>query len=104
MEGFARALEVSKLPPGSMKTVEVGGEDVLLVNVGGKYYGIGAICKHEEWDLSEGTLEDTKVICAGHGTVLDLNTGVGEFYVPQASEPLYDLKAEGRVILVRRRA
>ena len=47
MEGFTRALEVSRLPPGSMKTVEVGGEEVLLVNVGGKYYGIGAICKHE---------------------------------------------------------
>ena len=104
MEGFARALEVSKLPPGSMKTVEVGGEEVLLVNLGGKYYGIGAICKHEEWDLSEGTLEDTKVICAGHGTVWDLNTGVGEFDEPLENEPLYDVKAEGGFLYVRRRA
>ena len=104
MDGFAKALEASKLPPGSMKTVEVDGDEVLLVNVAGRYYGMGAICKHEEWDLSEGSLEDTKVICAGHGTIWDLNTGVGEFDEPVEKEPLYDVKSEGGYLYVKRRS
>ncbi len=103
MEGFTKALEVSRLPPGSMKTVDVNGEDVLLVNAAGEFYGMGAICKHEEWDLSEGTLEDTKVVCAGHGTIWDLKTGMGEFDEPLENEPLYDVKVEKGYLYVRRR-
>jgi len=86
-----------------MKTVEVGGESILLANVDGRYYGMGAICKHEEWDLSEGVLEGTKVTCAGHGTVWDLTTGTGEFDQPLDPEPLYEVKEEGGILMVRKR-
>ena len=54
MAEFIRAIEASRVPPDTMVTVEVGGESVLLANVDGKFYGMGAICTHEEWDLSEG--------------------------------------------------
>lgn len=104
MSEFREApLKASELPPGNMKTVKVDGEDVLLVNVDGEYFGIGAICMHEEWDLSEGTLEDHKVTCAGHGTIWDLKTGKGEYVEPVPDEPLYDVKVEGDQIMVRRR-
>ncbi len=103
MSEFTPALKTSELPSGSMKTVSVDGEDVLLVNADGKYYGIGAICKHAEWDLSEGTLDGTKVTCAGHGTVWDLETGKGEFSEPLEDEPLYDVKVEADSIFVRKR-
>ncbi|MDA4125349.1 MAG: Rieske 2Fe-2S domain-containing protein [Thaumarchaeota archaeon] len=103
MSEFRKAVEASKVPPGSMMTVEVDGESVLIANVDGKYYGIGAICKHEEWDLSEGTLEDTTVTCAGHGTVWDIKTGKGVFDEPLEDEPVYDVKAEGEVLFVKKR-
>ncbi len=103
MDGFKRALEAARLPPGSMLTVDLEGEEVLLVNVAGKYYGMGAVCKHAEWDLSEGMLEGTKVTCAGHGTIWDLETGIGEYEEPLENEPLYDVKAEGGYLYVKRR-
>ncbi len=103
MSEFKKAVEASKIPPGSMMTVEVEGESVLIANVDGKYYGIGAICTHEQWDLSEGTLEDTTVTCAGHGTVWDLKTGKGVFDEPLEDEPLYDVKAEGGFLFVKKR-
>jgi nitrite reductase/ring-hydroxylating ferredoxin subunit len=84
-----------------MKTVQLGEEYVLLVNSEGIYFGIGAICKHQEWDLSEGSLEGAKVTCAGHGAVWDLRTGQGEFDEPLANEPLYEVKVEGDYLLVR---
>jgi nitrite reductase/ring-hydroxylating ferredoxin subunit len=41
---------VADIPLGSMKAFSVDGKSVLLANVGGKFYGIGAICTHREWD------------------------------------------------------
>ncbi len=103
MSEFKRAIKVSELPSGAMKTVKVVGEDVLLVNQGGKYYGMSAICKHEEWDLSEGTLSGTKVTCAGHGSIWDLTKGTAEFDEELDSEPLYDVKAESGFLVVKKR-
>ena len=103
MAEFIRAIEASRVPPDTMVTVEVGGESVLLANVGGKYYGMGAICTPEEWDLSEGTLEGTAVTCAGHGTVWDLKTGKGVYDEPLVDEPLYDVKEEDGHLYVRKR-
>jgi nitrite reductase/ring-hydroxylating ferredoxin subunit len=103
MNEFAKAVEASKVPPGSMLTVEVEGESITIANVDGKYYGIGAFCTHEEWDLSEGTLEDTTITCAGHGTVWDLKTGKGVFDEPLRDEPLYDVKEEGGFLYVKSR-
>ncbi|MEM0349889.1 MAG: Rieske 2Fe-2S domain-containing protein [Candidatus Caldarchaeum sp.] len=79
---MAKAVKVataSELPPGDMKTFDVEGKLILVANVDGVYYAMDAICSHEEWDLSEGMLEDTRVTCAGHGAVWDLRTGTAEF-------------------------
>ncbi|MGP8124382.1 MAG: Rieske (2Fe-2S) protein [Nitrososphaerales archaeon] len=103
MSEFAKAVEASKVQQGTMMTVDVGGEEILIANVDGKYYVMGALCTHELWDLSEGTLEGTTVTCAGHGTVWDLRTGKGEFDEPLEDEPLYDVKVEGGFILVKKR-
>ncbi len=103
-EGFFRALKESDLPPGAIRTVQIEGEGVLLANVEGKVYGMGAYCKHKGWDLSEGGLQGEKVICAGHGTVWDLRTGTGEFMKPLEDEPLYDVQVEDGYLYVRRKS
>jgi len=103
MSEFAKTIEASMVQPNTMVTVEVGDEEVLIANVDGKYYAIGALCTHEQWDLSEGVLEDTTVTCAGHGTVWDLRTGKGVFDEPLENEPLYDTKVEAGFIYVKKR-
>ena len=103
MSEFSKAIEASKIPPDTMMTVEVGGEEILIANVDGKYYAMGAFCTHEQWDLSEGILEGTTVTCAGHGTVWDLRTGKGVFDEPLEDEPLYDVKVEDGFIHVKKR-
>ena len=103
VDEFRKAVEAFKVPSDHMLTVEVGGDSVLIANVEGKYYGMGAICTHEGWDLSEGTLDETAVTCAGHGTVWDLKTGKGVFDEPLPYEPLYDVKEDGGFLYVRRR-
>ncbi len=40
---------------------------------------MNAVCSHEQWDMSEGTLDGCRVVCAGHGAAWDLRTGKAEF-------------------------
>jgi len=86
-----------------MITVDVAGEEILIANVDEKYYAVGALCTHEQWDLSEGTLEDTTVTCAGHGTVWDLKTGKGVSDEPLEDVLIYDVKVEDGFIFVKKR-
>jgi nitrite reductase/ring-hydroxylating ferredoxin subunit len=41
---FVVATKVSEVPPGRVKVVEIGDEDVALCNVGGEFYAIANVC------------------------------------------------------------
>ncbi|HME18177.1 MAG TPA: Rieske 2Fe-2S domain-containing protein [Nitrososphaerales archaeon] len=103
MPDFARVAEATRVKPGGLLTVEVEGESVLIANVEGRFYAMGAICTHEEWDLSEGSADGHLVTCAGHGSVWDVRTGKAEFDEPLEDEPLFDIKEEDGQLYVRKR-
>lgn len=95
-----RVASVSDIPPNTMKTVEVEDEEILVANVEGRFHAMAAICSHQEWDLSEGTLEGTRVTCAGHGSMFDLETGAGEYARPIPPLPIYPVTVEGEDVFV----
>lgn len=103
MPDFQRTIKLSDLPPGTLKTIQVDGEEVVLANSGGNFYGIGALCNHQFVSLELGDLEGTKVICAGHGAVWDLTTGKAEFIEPLDDLPLYEVKVDEGYICVMKR-
>ena len=103
MSEFVRVAEASQVKPGELLTVNVEGEPVLIANVEGDFYAMGAICTHEEWDLSEGAPSGFEITCAGHGAVWDVRTGRAEFDEPLDDEPLFDVKEEGGHLYVRKR-
>lgn len=90
----------NEVPKNSLKTFDVNGNKILIANSGGHYYAIGAICKHEEWDLSEGELQGKKVTCAGHGAIWDLENGSAEFDEPLDKEPVFEVEVRGNEIFV----
>jgi 3-phenylpropionate/trans-cinnamate dioxygenase ferredoxin subunit len=100
MPHSVRVASVDELRPDSMKTFLVEGTAVLLANVGGSFHAIGAICNHRQWDLSEGTLEEDEVTCAGHGSVWNLRTGEGRFARPLPPEPVYKVEVRGNELFV----
>ena len=75
MENRVQVARVDDLEPGSMTMVEVDGKPVLLANVDGEFYAVSDICTHEEYNLSEGSLEGCEVECPGHSAFFDLKTG-----------------------------
>ncbi len=98
-----KVASTSDVPTGSLKGVEVGQDQIVIANVDGKYYAIGRVCNHAQWDLTEGELEGESITCAGHGAIWNLKTGEGSFPMPLQSEPVYDVKVEGSDILLKKR-
>ena len=75
MENRVQVAQVDDLEPGSMMMVEVDGKPVLLANVDGEFYAVSDLCTHEEYNLSEGSLDGCEVECPGHSAFFDLKTG-----------------------------
>ncbi|MGB7953203.1 MAG: non-heme iron oxygenase ferredoxin subunit [Candidatus Nitrosopolaris sp.] len=67
--------KVNEIPDGKMKHVEVDGKEVLIANVGGKFYAISDRCGHMNALLSMGNLTGHTVTCPFHGSKFDVITG-----------------------------
>ena len=83
-----------ELQEGSMKPIEVGGRNLLLAHVDGKYFAFARECPHEAIDLVTGALEKSHIRCSNHGYCFDLATG--ECTLPQGGPPLTTLPVEVR--------
>ncbi len=102
-DAFEKVGQKSDFPPGSMKKVSVGGEDVLVTNVGGKLYAMGNTCTHEGGPLDEGELEGNVVTCPWHGGQFDVTNGKVLKPPPRSDEPSYEVKVEGTNVLVKKK-
>jgi len=72
---FIEVANVSEISDGKMKHVEVDGKEVLIANVGGKFYAISDRCGHMNALLSMGNLTGNTVTCPFHGAKFDVSTG-----------------------------
>ena len=74
-EGFLEIAALDDLPPGSMRGVVAGGERVLLARIGEEVLAASDVCTHRRCYLSDGDLEDDRVVCPCHLGTFDLRTG-----------------------------
>jgi nitrite reductase/ring-hydroxylating ferredoxin subunit len=72
---FTKVAKASEIPPGTMRKVRIGEQDILVSNVGGVFYAIANPCTHAGGDLSSGTLKGAVVTCPLHGSQFDVRTG-----------------------------
>jgi nitrite reductase/ring-hydroxylating ferredoxin subunit len=63
------------LPPGSVKSFEVGEETVAVYNVDGTFYATEARCTHAVADLGDGILEGDVIECSLHFGAFNVRTG-----------------------------
>ena len=101
MADFVKVATVDEIPSGGMKKVDVNGQQILVANVGGKFYAIGRVCTHTGGPLDQGKLDGNMVTCPWHGSKFDVTSG--EVKNPPATEPepAYEVKVEGSDILVK---
>jgi nitrite reductase/ring-hydroxylating ferredoxin subunit len=95
MADFTAVGKTTEVPSGEMRSYLVGGEDVAVANVDGRFHAFGNTCTHAGCLLSDGDLEGTTVICACHGSEFDVTSG--EVLNGPADEPVpsYQVQAEG---------
>lgn len=62
---------------GEMIGAEVAGAKILLVNIDGQVHAYRNRCPHQEWELSDGDLDDTTLTCIRHLWSFDVTTGCG---------------------------
>jgi nitrite reductase/ring-hydroxylating ferredoxin subunit len=100
MNELVKVASVGDVPEGQMKLVGVGGQDVLLVHSGGKFYATGAWCTHDEGPLEEGELEGNCVRCPWHFSLFSLENG--EVLESPAADPIptHRVVVEGDDVLV----
>lgn len=101
------AVQTTDVPAGGMKKAVCEGQEVLVVNAGGKFYAIAATCTHMGGDLSKGNLNQEIVTCPRHGAKFDVKTGqaVGNAKIFFRETKVKDIrcfpvKVEGKNILV----
>jgi nitrite reductase/ring-hydroxylating ferredoxin subunit len=72
-ENLVLVCAAADLPPGNVKSFEVGDERVAVYNIDGTFYATEAHCTHAAADLADGILEGDVVECSLH---------FGAFHVP----------------------
>ena len=101
LSDFVRVASTSEIPEGRMKKVTVGNQQVLVVNLKGKYYAIGNVCTHFGGSLDRGILDGNEVECPLHHSHFDVTTGQVKRGPATRAEPVYEIKAENGGILVK---
>lgn len=106
--GFEKVCKVLDIKDGTMKKFEIGGKEILISNIDGKYYAINNKCTHRNGDLSQGKLEGNIVTCPKHGSKFDITTGkvVSGPKIPLLKlkindEERYEIKIEEDFLYVR---
>ena len=73
---FLEVGKVDEIPDGKMKYVKVQGKEIVISNIGGKYYAMDDRCGHMNARLSMGNISsDGIVTCSFHGARFDVTTG-----------------------------
>ena len=102
-DGYVKVGRVGDFPMGILKKVVVGGEDVVVGNVGGKLYAIVNKCTHRGGPLNEGELEGSTITCPWHGGQFDITTGKVLGPPPMRDEAAFDVRIEGSDVLLKKR-
>src|SRR5262249_39336001 len=63
------------LPPGSVKSFDLGSEMVAVYNIDGTFYATEARCTHATADLADGILDGDVIECSLHFGAFNVRTG-----------------------------
>jgi len=101
MGGFRRIAAIADIPPGEMRSFDLGLYNIVVAHTDAGFFAALDECTHDSAPISDGELDDGEVVCARHGARFELATGAVK--APPALVPLdtFELKIEGEDILIR---
>lgn len=102
-EGYVKVGRLGEFPAGMLKKVQLGGEYVLVANVGGKIYAISNTCTHRGGPLDEGELKGNIVTCPWHGGQFEVTTGKVVSPSPTKDEVSFDIRIHASDVLLKKK-
>lgn len=101
MSDWIDVAAASEFPPGTRRSVDVEGAEVLVFNLDGEFYAIEDVCTHDYAPLADAKLEGDQIICPRHGARFCIRTGA--VMAPPAYEPVptFPVRVQGGVVQVR---
>ncbi|MBF0422846.1 MAG: Rieske 2Fe-2S domain-containing protein [Magnetococcales bacterium] len=75
MKEWMDVLPEMDFPPGTSKTIHKDDIEVLVINLGGTFYGLEDCCSHDGNPLSGGEIDGGDIVCPRHGARFDIKTG-----------------------------
>ena len=97
---LTKVADKSEVAVGECKLVQVGDEQITVLNVDGEYYAIANMCTHRGGPLSEGDIKDGTVTCPWHGAKFDVTTGLAQGGPTDEKLQTYDVEIVGDEIHV----
>ena len=85
-EAWITVAQLSELPEGTARLVDVAGTPVCLYNLGGNVCATQDTCTHAQASLSEGYIDGDVIECPLHQATFDIRTG--KSLTPPATEDL----------------
>ncbi len=79
---------------GQLREFAREGRQLCVANDEGRFAAIDNICPHRDGPLSEGTLENGRVLCPWHAWAFDLRTGEAEHNSDETVQ-VFPLKIDG---------
>lgn len=100
MGKYVKLGETQQIPENTMQVFNIEGQEILVVNVEGKFYALSNRCPHLNYPLNMGSLNGKIITCGFHYAKFDVTTG--EVLSPPAHEPLktFNVKTKGLTLLV----
>jgi len=97
---FVTVAKVGEIPPGGVKVVRIGDQEIAIFHLDGAYHAMDDVCTHDGGPLAEGTVEDHVIECPRHGARFDIRTGAVLSMPATAPVPTYPVRIAGNEIQV----
>ena len=72
---YVSVARVGEIPPGGVKTMRVGDQEIAVFNLAGSYHVMDDVCTHDGGPLAEGIIAEHVIECPRHGARFDIRTG-----------------------------
>jgi nitrite reductase/ring-hydroxylating ferredoxin subunit len=97
LKEFVKAAKISDISDGTMTSVTVEGDAILIACVDGQYYAIHNKCSHQGGWLDQGDLltDRCEVMCPLHDACFDLRTGEPTAGPAKKAVKVYTVRVSG---------
>jgi NAD(P)H-dependent nitrite reductase small subunit len=97
---WIRITEATNIPPREGRAVRVGGREIAVFNLDGRFLTIDNACPHKGGPLCDGMVAGTTVVCPLHGQRFDLETGMPVLAAQPDCLATYPTRVEDGIVVV----